>query len=188
MYDAFLKELLGEFPTLRLIRKDESRFMRFIAWLITVCTFGRVKGFLDRYTTTIGQTIYLQTSWFEKPEWLRVATLRHERVHLRQQRRYGTVRFMFLYLFVSPLFFAYYRNKFEREAYEETIKAFMEYQGIQMLLKQKDWILDQFTGPVYGWMWPKRVSMEAWFYSTLNQILRKEISDVQTEHPEIGQK
>ena len=47
----------------------------------------------------------------------RTVLLRHERVHLRQRRRYGFLPFAILYLIpLLPLGLAYFRARFEWEA------------------------------------------------------------------------
>lgn len=170
MYEAFLKTLKEEFPDVTFQEKAESKFMLFLSKLLLIISFGQMKTFLTEYTTTIGSTIYTPTTWMEKPEWVRLVILRHERVHLLQQKRYPRFVFPLLYLFVAPLFFAYFRAKFEKEAYEETLRAVYEHGGMDMVLRQKEWMLSQFTGPAYGWMWCSRSSMEKWFDSVVSKL------------------
>jgi hypothetical protein len=61
-----------------------------------------------------GRTIHLHNTTREEflsnPRWVK-----HERAHIDQYRRYGTLRFLFLYLWYS-IRFGYYNNPLEVEA------------------------------------------------------------------------
>ena len=55
----------------------------------------------------------------------------HERVHLRQFARHGRLLMSILYVLLPlPMGLAYCRARFEREAYEETIRAAFEVYGL----------------------------------------------------------
>jgi hypothetical protein len=105
----------------------------------------------------------------------RVILLRHERVHLRQRRRYGFVGMAVLYLLpLLPLGLAYGRARLEWEAYEETIRATAEHYGLAAVktVDLREHLVKRFTGPDYGWMWPFPKTIERWYDSTVAAIER----------------
>ena len=105
----------------------------------------------------LGDTLYVPDSWDELGPDERAILLRHERVHLRQRRRYGTVGMALIYLLpIFPLGLAYGRARIEWEAYQETLRATLEHKGRTAVRDPllRDRIVARFTGPAYGWMWP----------------------------------
>jgi hypothetical protein len=124
------------------------------------------RAYLDGYHTAIGRRIYVTGDWEQTSRDHRYLVLLHERVHLRQFRRYTLIGMALLYLLVPlPLGLAYFRARFEREAYAETIRGSAALYGAAHVCEARfrDHILDQFTGPAYGWMWPFRRSLERWY-------------------------
>src|SRR5690606_30517173 len=104
-----------------------------------------------------------------------VILLRHERVHLRQRRRYGTIGMGLLYLLpFFPLGLAYGRARIEWEAYRETLRATAELAGLararDAALRER--IITRFTGPDYGWMWPFRRTIERWYDAAIAELER----------------
>jgi hypothetical protein len=173
-----LHDIKVEFPGFRLMPKSDSTFMSVLHVLLTIITLGGArKSFMEDYVTTIGNTIYIPNGWGLISAEEKVVLLRHERVHLRQARKYGAFLFAFLYLcFPLPLVFAYYRAKFEKEAYEESMRADAEQYGLTVLNDSyKAFILRQFTGPMYGWMWPFKAGIETWYNDTVKRV-SKELS------------
>jgi hypothetical protein len=103
-----------------------------------------------------------------------VILLRHERVHLRQRRRYGGALMTFLYLVpFLPLGLAYGRARIEWEAYTETLRATAELRGPEALQSAdlREQIVRRFTGPDYGWMWPFRSMVEGWYDRVVRELL-----------------
>ena len=168
-YLKILDKLHEEFPEATLVYKQHSKFMRLLGDLLF---FN--KSFLYDYTTTIGNHIYLPIGWDTWPEDSRTIILRHEMVHLRHQKRYGLFLYGFLYLFLFfPIGLSYFRMRFEKEAYEESIRAHFDIYGKALALsfmpyEKKDYIRF-FTGPDYGWMWPFKKNIENWFDSTVRK-------------------
>jgi hypothetical protein len=160
----FIQNLTKEFPKVKLIRKQDSWLMKIISKILF---FN--KTFMKDYTTTIGNRIYIPDGW---DNWTHTdIILRHELIHLRQQKRYGFLLYCFLYLFIFfPIGLAYFRMKFEKEAYEESIKAFIEIYGKQCTLKFKEEFVKNFVGSAYGWMWPFRESIENWFDDSVERF------------------
>jgi hypothetical protein len=169
-YQALVRALEREFPGLRLRKKTESRVQRAIHGALVVVTFGGMRGYLHDYQTTIGKTIWLTADWDERDPLERYCTLRHEAVHLRQFRRYTLPGMALLYLlFPLPLGVAWFRARFEREAYEESIRAAAEVFGADAPARAayREHVIDQFVGPSYGWMWPFRRALERWYDGVL---------------------
>ena len=163
---ALLEEIREEVPGFRLLSKRDSRFQRLLHGLLVGLTFGGQRGYLDRYVTTIGRTVYVDLRWEERAALDRWATLRHERVHLRQFQRWGLVGMALLYLLVPlPVGLAWCRMRFEREAYEESIRALRDAYGAEYLRRPsvRARMIEQFTGPAYGWMWPFPRAVARWY-------------------------
>jgi hypothetical protein len=71
-----------------------------------------------------------------------------------------------LYLLVPlPMGVAYFRARFEQEAYAESIRAAAEVWGAAYPRRPeyRAYIVAQFLGPSYGWMWPFRRALERWY-------------------------
>lgn len=168
----FLEELRDEFPKFRLVRKQNSRLMRVLATVLRVVTFGAQAHFMDRYVTTVGQTVFVPIGWDDWDSHERVSVLRHERVHMRQARRYTFPLFMLLYLLLPlPVGLAYFRARFEWEAYKETIRAIYEQGGLVAVTRAKPWIVMQFTSGAYGWMWPFPRVVVRWYDEAVGELL-----------------
>ncbi len=93
-----IAELAREFPGFRLVSKRDSRFSLAIDRALKLLTFGAQRAYLTHYHTVIGNTLYTPDTWATTGELDRVVVLRHERIHLRQRRRYGPPLMAFLYL------------------------------------------------------------------------------------------
>ena len=170
LYAALLREIEEEFPGFRLIRKDHSASQRAIDLLLKVFTLGGQREYLTCYQTTIGKTVYVCCDWDRLPAAQRYITMRHERAHLRQFRRYTLPLMALLYIFVPfPVGLAWFRAKFEKEGYAETIRAAAEVHGLQHVTRPayRDYVISQFTGGAYGWMWPFRRGLERWYDSVV---------------------
>ena len=169
-YQALLDELHAEFPRFRLIDKSDSMLQRSIAWALAVVTFGGQRRYLSDYVTTLGERVYLPSTWPARSAVERTITLRHERVHLRQFRRWGFPLMAVVYLLVPlPLGLAYGRYRFERAAFEETLRATFELLGRERVCDAafRSRIVAQFTAGAYGWMWPFPRAIERWYDRTL---------------------
>ncbi len=171
---AILRELRDEFPNFCLLYKATSPFQRLLGLLLLVVTLGGQRRYVFSYHTVIGDRLYLAAHWDEMSDLARVILLRHERVHLRQRRRYGTLWMAILYLLVPlPLGLAWYRAQIEWEAYRETLRATYELRGTDALLSPdlRRWLIGRFTGPDYGWMWPFPQTLERWYDAALEELL-----------------
>ncbi len=163
--DKLFREIEREFPKFRFMYKDESFLMKFCNVALMVLTLGMMRTFMTRFTTVVGYTMYVsRKGWYDLPPIGRAIVMRHERVHMRQRRKYGMFLYSFLYLLCPlPAGLAYFRMKFEREAYEESILA-----AVELGLDSKDGkfranVIRAFVSPSYLWMWPFRKEVEAWY-------------------------
>lgn len=174
-YNKLIDDIRKEFPDFKIIKKTDSRFMKFINIFLYVSSFGKMKTFMNSFITTIGTTVYVPDSWDDRSVSSKAITMRHERVHMRQARDFGRIAFSLLYLFFPvPLVFAYFRMKFEKEAYEESLKAAYEYYGTKLFTQAlKDDIVQHFTSAEYMWMWPWKKSMEEWYDRVVVGITKK---------------
>ena len=96
--ERILKEILLVFPRFRLVPKQDDRLSRCIDRLLRTLTFGRLNRYLSDYFTVIGDTLFLAPTWDSLDDRARYVLLCHERVHLEQRRRYGTLGMALLYL------------------------------------------------------------------------------------------
>jgi hypothetical protein len=171
--ERFLSDLKAEFPSFCIKRKRGDSLSRAIDLALRVVTLGGQRHYLTRYHTVIGDTLYVPETWDELSDLERVILLRHERVHLRQRRRYGGALMTFLYLVpFLPLGLAYGRARIEWEAYTETLRATAELQGRAALESRelREHIVRRFTGPDYGWMWPFRSVVEGWYDRVVTEL------------------
>lgn len=173
-----LADIKYDFPDFKLRKKSESGFMKLINVCLKIITFGQMKTFMTNFTTTIGYTVYVSLSWDDLTDINKMIVLRHERIHMQQRNKYGPLMFSFLYLFFPlPCIFAYFRMKFETEAYAETIKATAELTEIGTTLVQskeyKERIIGNFTKASYFWTWPFQTSLEAWYSRALADALSR---------------
>lgn len=173
--DALIAEIQREFPAFSLRPKAESLFQRTIDVALKLVTLGAQREYLTRYHTVLGYTLWLPTRWPDSSDEARTILLRHERVHLRQRRRYGMLGMALIYLLpLFPLGLAYGRARLEWEAYAETLRATAEVMGRQAAHDPAlhDYLVAQFTSGAYGWMWPFPATIRRWIAEVLADIDR----------------
>lgn len=165
---ALMADILSEFPTFKVVFKDESRLMKAVDVFLRVITVNLMKAFLTSFITTVGYTVYVPRTWWTDPDaFEKLVVLRHERIHMRQRRYYGPFLFSFLYLFFPlPAGLAYFRMVFEREAYAESLMAAAELGGTPDVVYDaglRNVIVSSFVGPSYFWTWPFKRMIDAWY-------------------------
>jgi hypothetical protein len=173
--ERFIGEIHGEFPRFRILPKAGDAFSRAIDIALRLVTLGGQRHYLTHYHTIIGDTLYVPQSWDGMTEIDRIILLRHERVHLRQRKRYGFGGMAFLYLVpFLPLGLAYGRARLEWEAYEETIRATAEHYGLASVRDRalRERLVKRFTGPDYGWMWPFPHAIRRWYDAAVAELER----------------
>lgn len=150
-------------------KRSYRKLWKAIDIILRIITFGKANRFLKDFTTTIGNIIAFQENWDEsKAGAVDYITLRHELKHVDQYKRLGfgnvwlgLVFFGIAYLFLPlPTCFAWFRYKFEREAYRESFRAAREL-GLKVKLTA---YVDALTGPDYFWTWILRKQVSRWFY------------------------
>lgn len=170
-FSAYEAQVLAEFPKYKRINKSDSNLMKVISWFLLALSFGKNTSFMNSFTTTIGYTTYVPEGWDTWSEQSRLAILRHEHVHMLQAHSYGVVLYSLLYLFAFfPIGLAYWRTRFEQQAYVETLRAYRDY-GFALDDAQKKRLCAYFTGPAYGWMWPFPKSISDWYDASLKKVL-----------------
>jgi hypothetical protein len=172
---ALIAAIRREFPRFSIVAKADSKLSFAIDMALRCITFGAQRSYLTHYHTVIGDTLYVCDAWCGMSDVARVILLRHERIHLRQRRRYGFPLFAFLYLVpVLPLGLAYGRARLEWEAYRETLRATAELRGLRAVdgaLREE--IVRRFVGGDYGWMWPFPRCINQWFDEALAELARE---------------
>ena len=119
-----------EFPDFRIVCKTESAMHRGIHVALMAITLGGMRQYLTSYHTTLGQAVYVTPGWDDSCFDQRYVTMCHERVHMRQFRRFGGLGMALLYgLLPLPLGLSYFRARFEKAAYAESIRATAELFG-----------------------------------------------------------
>jgi len=168
-------EIKAEFPDFTTVDKGSSRLMKVLNALLLIASFGTMRKFMTHFVTTLGNTVYLPTNWSEATTASQLATLRHERVHMRQSASLGRLKFSLLYALAPfPVLFSYYRMKFEMEAYEESIRVYVKEYGKEFLTPEvREGFIRHFTSSEYLWMWPWRSRIEAWYDNFVESLDRK---------------
>jgi hypothetical protein len=170
MYDDFIQELKKEFPNVHVVLKT-NWFWKLLAKLLYVVTFGKNKVFLTDYVTTIGPYIGVPVTWPDRADNSRVFVLKHERIHLRQQKKLGLgsiwvglVPWGISYLLLPlPLGFAWCRYYYERAAYAESIRVARELWGEISAKNVLENAVHELSGPAYAWAWCIKSSVQKWF-------------------------
>jgi hypothetical protein len=173
--EGLIAEIKAEFPAFRIRAKRESSLQRAIDVALKVVTLGRQRAYMTRYHTVLGTTLWVPTYWDEEDDVARYVLLRHERVHLRQRRRYGAIGMALIYLLpIFPLGLAIGRARIELEAYSETLRATAEVHGIERARDPKlhDEIVRRFTSGDYGWMWPFPRTVRRWLRQVVDEMER----------------
>lgn len=149
--EALGRALEEELPRFAVCYKDESGFQRLLGKLLR--PFNRT--YMTRYTTVMfGRVYFPSRRWREKIGPLGIwERLRHEAVHLRDQRRFP-VLFQVSYLLLLPSVFTM-RAVWEWRAYAETLRALAEAEGA-IEDKELDEIERRFVGADYLFMFPFR--------------------------------
>jgi hypothetical protein len=170
---AFVERLREELPGVRVVSKAGDPLSLLIDRALRAITLGGQRRYLDGYTTVLGRTIYVPTTWGARSDVERLITLRHEAVHLRQFARHGRLLMSFLYLVpILPFGLALGRARLEWEAYRETLRATAELEGLAAARdpRLRAHIVQQFTSPAYGFMWPFPWQVRRWIDGALAEL------------------
>lgn len=173
---SLVAEMAARPRPVRVVPKRAHWHQRAAARALWLLTFGGQRTYLSHYVTTLGHTIYVPddfASWHPDHAW---EVLRHELVHVRQFERYGWLGMIVVYgFFPLPAGLAWGRARLEWEAYRETLRAVAEIEGIAAARAPElhRHIVERFTGPDYGWMWPFPRSVQGWIDEAVSEIERE---------------
>jgi len=148
--------------------KKQEWLWKAIDWVLRIVSFGKLKKASTKYTTTLGNRIYYPSGWsIDHITPNDYVILCHELKHVRQYITLGDgsvwcgfIIFILLYLFIPfPIGLAYFRYRFEREAYRISW-----YTALELGLKPNlDWYIDALSGSAYLWAWPFKKMVRTWF-------------------------
>lgn len=176
MLHELSEAIRAEFPKFKVVRKDQSRLMAAVDLALRIVTLGKMASFMTSFVTTIGQTVYVPSDWASTSEVSRCIVLRHERVHMRQSRRYGRLLYSVGYLmFPLPMGLAWFRARLEMEAYAESVAALVEYRGTSTALSPgyQEAMVRHFTSAEYAWMWPFPGTVRKWVKGAVDEAVAK---------------
>lgn len=161
-FQALIAKTQTYFPRLQVKYKNESTFMKLIAFLLF---FN--KRFMKFDTTTVGASVYFPTRAETVSRPLTSAiTLLHEVVHIYDTKKVSSIIFRILYL--TP-----YRIHYEKRAYISSlyvINALSIKNNFKPLLStQKNLFLSQFRHKSYYFMWPFK-SLDQEFEQAVTKI------------------
>ncbi len=172
-YETLLNELRVRYPGFRVVQKRDSRLHRAIHYALVGLTLGQMRSYLDSFQTTIGKTVYVTPGWDDQSDDERYVTMRHEAIHLEQFRKFTLPGMALLYIFLPlPMGLAWFRAYFEKEAYAESVRAAAEVWGLKYAASSsyRSYVLAQFKGAAYGWMWPFPTGLERWYDKVLADV------------------
>lgn len=99
---VFLDTVASKYGKIKIMPKSSSKLMQAIAWLFKVTKIS--PEFMERYITTIGETVYFPDKMLEEGDSENVVrVLVHETVHVADSNKLSSPLFKFLYLFPQSL-------------------------------------------------------------------------------------
>lgn len=145
-------------------------FWKTLHVLVVIFTLGSNRNFLKGYYTTIGPWIGVPEGWQSRSLASRIAVLEHELIHVKQCAKIGfgsaivgLPLYTILYLLLPlPIGLAYFRWRFEREAYVHGINVRVRIEP-HRYNEKIDSAVKQLTTGLYGWTWPFKKSVEKYF-------------------------
>lgn len=152
-YFAHVFNLKAEFPKFRIQKKEDSNLMKFISWVLFLITFGQMKRetFMDLFVTTLGYTVYVNSSWDGLPEDDKLSVLIHEATHIRQYDEEGVLFALKYALFPLPVLFAHSRLDYEIEAFATEIVHDYLYREMFLFGPKFENAIKLLSGPSYFW-------------------------------------
>lgn len=173
-YDEFIAETLALYPKFKVLPKASSTLMKVIDFFLKLITLWRQKYFMTTFTTTLGYVVYTPVGWDDVTETARLNILRHERVHMKQRKEKGSLWFSISYLLLPlPCVWAYYRMKYEMEAYEESMRATWTIRGKMLFTHEyRAKMIGHFTSAEYFWTWPWRGRIETWYDAFMAGLMK----------------
>jgi hypothetical protein len=172
-----------EFPDVKILFKEDNDWHKASVHCFFVWLFVSVVGifwkkfktdFNTRYSNALAGKILIfpDRSYADWSDPSVYTVVRHELVHLRDQRKYP-VWFGLSYVLLLPTVLTF-RAYWELRAFKATMLAQFEISGT-IPERTITFILNQFTGPMYFWMWPFRENMNKKLQDIKLRILSGEI-------------
>ena len=181
--------ILEDIPNFEIRSKKDSWFMRTVGKLMF---FN--KRFMTGYITTWYPHVYVPSLPWKRNNIAAIPVLAHEWVHLHDRKRMGLL-FNLLYAspqcfaplalfgFWNPWFFLFFlcflpipspgRAWAEFRGYRMTIATYYWMSGYKIDIK---WVVEQFVGPSYYFMWPFRGWLMRKFQKEFIKIKNDELS------------
>lgn len=168
--DEYILYIKKHLPGFEIRFKDQSRFQRFIGWLLKPFNPRYMSGYI---TTMFGKVYFPSQEFFDsRLPSSNYRVLRHEFIHLMDAKRFP-FWFELSYLFLLPAVFTM-RSYWELRGYtQDLLCTYEEFETIPDA--SLDWITAQFTGPWYLWMWPFKKKVREALVEIKEKILRGEI-------------
>lgn len=164
-------DISREFPSFKIVPKANSFLMKCINAFMLVCSFGKANQFMVAFVTTIGCTVYTPTDWETWGNTDHCEILSHERIHMRQSKRLTSFLYSLAYLIpFFPLGLAFFRAKFEMEAYTESMRVIQAAGGVLTDPNLKARFVGYITGPSYLWAWPFQSYVEKWYDNAVLEL------------------
>lgn len=192
----FMRPIVGK---VKLVKKSDSLLMRFLGKLMF---FN--KKFMSRYYTTLGHTIYVPDDFWEDDDAHTVSVLAHECMHIYRKNNLPIV-YEFIYtcpqilasLSLLALLAIWFSNWWLMALVSLVFaapipspgRAYIEKEGYLMSLacaywlwgdvhySTYTWVIKQFTGANYYWMWPYKDDLDNWFRQEMSKISQGKFPD-----------
>jgi len=179
------RDLYTEFPNLRIRAKADCWWHRMAHYIIVALTLGQNKLYLENMTTTRPDNIALSGKHWKRlhggsrEDHDRVwETIMHERRHLRDFQELGSCIMVLLWL-IPPIFVCWGRAAvIEKPGYLVSLQCkFENNRAWAEGPEYREWWINCFTGPAYGWMYtPFRKSVASWFDAELLRLQQEAAS------------
>jgi hypothetical protein len=161
LFEQYVEKLKAEFPKFQLVEKEKSKLMAFLNFFIKLWN----PRFMEDYTMVLGYKVYMPPAQRNTLQGYEI--LRHEAVHMRQVRKWWILQSIsYGILPIGPSFRAYWEYK----AYCESMRVRTEL-GWSVDDAYIDWLVSQFTGPAYLFMWPFKASLTKKFKAERTLLL-----------------
>lgn len=193
---SFTAHIQPHVPGYVVKRKSESRLMKFLGKILFF-----TPDFMTRFTTTLNNTVYVTDALWEDNSMWTLGTLAHEAQHVYDKQRWSAVLFGLAYLLpqilassallsLLAIWFsnawlwcllalallapipAYFRMVIERRGYLMTLCVMGWAFGEEHARKQIPWVVKNFTGSAYYFMWPFKKSLTRWFEKTFPVVCK----------------
>jgi hypothetical protein len=153
----------------------EGWFWKTLHYIVMIVTFGGNRNFLEGYYTTIGPWVGVPKDWESRGHLGRAAVLEHESIHIKQCKKFGLGNvylglplYTILYLLLPlPFGFAYFRWRFEREAYTHGINFRIRHRPDERTRLIENAVIELSSGR-YGWTHPFPKRARAYFEEHVN--------------------